>query len=254
MLSLLRSLIAVCLLSVACLVQAQIAVPPVQGRVTDTTGALSAEARQDLDARLAAIETQKGSQVVILLVPSTQPEDLAAFGIRVADAWKIGRGKVDDGVILLVALQDRKLRIEVGRGLEGAIPDAIAKRIISEDIAPHFKQGDFHGGLAAGVDRIAERIGAEPLPPPAAVKRDEASSLGPIALIVLVVIIMALIKLFDIGGSGYRTVSRRGARSGVLPGGFSGGGLGGGWGGGGGGGGFRGGGGGFGGGGASGGW
>jgi uncharacterized protein len=253
MFNLLRGLFVACLLSVACLAQAQIAVPPVQGRVTDTTGALSAEARQDLDARLAAIETQKGSQVVILLVPSTQPEDLAAFGIRVADAWKIGRGKVDDGVILLVALQDRKLRIEVGRGLEGAIPDAIAKRIISEDIAPHFKQGDFHGGLAAGVSRIAERIGAEPLPPPAAAKQDDVQSLGPIALIALVIIVMVLIKVFNIGGSGYSTVSRRGARNSILPGVFlGGGGFGGG--GGGGGGGFGGGGGGFGGGGASGGW
>ncbi|MEC5397015.1 TPM domain-containing protein [Uliginosibacterium sp. H1] len=142
------------------------AIPPLSARVTDTSGTLKPDERNDLEARLAAIEQQGGSQVAVLLVPTTQPEDIAAYGIRVADAWKVGRKNVDDGVILIVATQDRKLRLEVGRGLEGAIPDAIAKRIIAETIAPHFQRGDFHAGIAAGIERIAARIGGEALPPP----------------------------------------------------------------------------------------
>ncbi len=103
----------------------------------------------------------------MLLVPTTQPETVEQYAIRVFDQWKLGRKGVDDGVLLLIAKNDRKLRIEVGRGLEGAIPDAFAKRIIEEEITPRFKQGDFHGGIAAGVDRIAKLVEGEPMPPPA---------------------------------------------------------------------------------------
>ena len=115
---------------------------------------------------MAAFEAKKGSQIAVLIVPTTQPEDIAQFGIRVAEAWKIGRKKVDDGVILIVAKEDRKLRLEVGYGLEGAIPDAIAKRVIAETITPLFKTGDFAGGIDAGVTQLMQLIEGETLPEP----------------------------------------------------------------------------------------
>jgi hypothetical protein len=116
--------------------------------VTDLTATLSAEQVATLENKLTAFEAKKGSQIAVLIVPTTQPEDIAQFGIRVADAWKVGRKKIDDGVILIVAKDDRRLRLEVGYGLEGAIPDAIAKRVIAETITPYFKAGDFYGGIA----------------------------------------------------------------------------------------------------------
>lgn len=142
-------------------------VPPLRARVTDLTATLSADQRAALEQRLAALETAKGSQVAILMVPTVQPEAIEQYSIRVFDQWKLGRKNVDDGVLLLVAKNDRKLRIEVGRGLEGAIPDAYAKRIIDEEITPRFKQGDFFGGISAGVERIAKLVQGEPMPPPA---------------------------------------------------------------------------------------
>jgi len=145
---------------------ADVAVPPLQHRVTDLTGTLTAEQQAGLESRLAAFEAQKGSQIAVLIVPTTQPEDIAQYSIRVVEQWKLGRKGVDDGVLLLVAKDDRKLRIEVGYGLEGVLPDAIAKRIIAEVIAPHFKQGDFYGGIAAGVDRIIAVVEGEALPEP----------------------------------------------------------------------------------------
>lgn len=141
-------------------------VPPLKARVTDLTGTLTREQAAGLESALAAYERDRGSQIAILIVPATQPETIEAYGIRVADAWKIGRQGIDDGVILLVAKNDRALRIEVGRGLEGVLPDAIAKRIIEEVILPRFKEGDFHGGLRAGVQKIQAVIAGEPLPPP----------------------------------------------------------------------------------------
>ena len=145
---------------------AEVAVPPLAGRVTDLTGTLSPSQIQTLDARLRDFERAKGSQVAVLLLPSTEPETIEQYSIRVAEAWKIGRERVDDGVILVVAKNDRKLRIEVGRGLEGAIPDALAKRIVSDVIAPRFKSGDFYAGVAAGTDAIMKLIAGEPLPAP----------------------------------------------------------------------------------------
>jgi uncharacterized protein len=147
---------------------AQVAVPELSRRVTDLTATLSADQVAGLESRLAAFEAKKGSQIAVLIVPTTQPEDIAQFGIRVADQWKIGRKKIDDGVILIVAKNDRKLRIEVGYGLEGAIPDAIAKRVIAETITPFFKTGDFYGGIDAGVQQLMQLIEGEPLPPPSA--------------------------------------------------------------------------------------
>src|SRR6266480_128920 len=145
--------------------RAEVAVPPLKARVTDLTGTLTPPQIQTLEARLRDFERGKGSQITVLMLPSTQPETIEEYSIRVADAWKIGRARVDDGVILVVAKNDRRLRVEVGRGLEGAIPDAVAKRVVSEIIAPHFKSGDFYGGVAAGSDALMKLIEGEPLPP-----------------------------------------------------------------------------------------
>lgn len=144
----------------------EVAVPALATRVTDLTGTLSTEQRSALEEKLLTLETQKGSQIAILLIPTTQPETIEAFSIRVVDKWKLGRKKIDDGVMLLIAKDDRKVRIEVGYGLEGALPDLIAKRIITEDISPHFKQGDFYGGIVAGITRIDAVIQGEELPSP----------------------------------------------------------------------------------------
>lgn len=147
-------------------VHAEIPVPPLKARVTDLTGALSAQQKAALEHTLAAFEARKGSQIAVLLVPTTQPEPIEQYSIRVAEQWKLGRKGIDDGVLFTIARNDRKMRIEVGRGLEGAIPDAIAKRIGSDIVAPYFRQGDFHGGITAGVGRIIQTIEGEPLPPP----------------------------------------------------------------------------------------
>lgn len=146
--------------------QAEVAVPKLTQRITDLTATLDASQIQALDARLAAFETGKGSQIAVLILPSTQPEAIEQFSIRVVEAWKLGRKGIDDGVLLLVAKDDRKLRIEVGYGLEGALNDATAKRIVSEIISPLFKQGDFYGGIDAGVNAIIKVIEGEALPPP----------------------------------------------------------------------------------------
>ncbi|WP_411727055.1 TPM domain-containing protein [Methyloglobulus sp.] len=142
-------------------------VPILSSRVTDLAGTFSAGQAQALESKLAAFEAKKGSQIAVLIVPTTQPEDIAEFGIKVADLWRIGRKGVDDGLILVIAKNDRKLRLEVGYGLEGVIPDAVAKRVIAETITPYFKNGDFVGGIDAGVDQIIGLIEGEQLPAPA---------------------------------------------------------------------------------------
>jgi uncharacterized protein len=141
-------------------------VPELSARVTDATGTLTAAQQAALEQKLAAFEQRKGAQVALLIVPTTEPETIEQYSIRVVDAWKLGREGVDDGVLLLVALQDRTLRIEVGDGLEGVLPDAIARRIIDETIKPLFRQQDIHGGVNAGLDRIMQVVDGEPLPPP----------------------------------------------------------------------------------------
>lgn len=145
---------------------ADVAVPPLTGRVVDQTATLSASDSDALTRRLKDLETRKGSQVAVLIVPTTQPETIEQFSIRVAEAWKIGRKKIDDGALLVVAKDDHKLRIEVGYGLEGALPDVTARRIIDEIIVPRFRTGDFAGGISDGVDRIIRVIDGEPLPKP----------------------------------------------------------------------------------------
>lgn len=160
---------------------ADVAVPALSGRVVDQTMTLSQGEQASLDRTLRDFEARKGSQVAVLIVPTTAPESIEQFSIRVAEAWKIGRKKVDDGAILLVAKDDRKLRIEVGYGLEGALTDVTSKRIIDEIITPRFKAGDFAGGITAGVNQIIKVIDGEPLPAP--VERSSQSNSDVIGMI-----------------------------------------------------------------------
>lgn len=146
---------------------AQVAVPPLKARVTDLTGTLTREQTASLEQMLQSFEARKGSQIAVLMVPTTKPEAIEQYSLRVAEAWKVGRKKIDDGAILVVAKDDRTLRIEVGYGLEGALSDITANRIIREVIVPRFREGDFYGGVNAGVDRMIRVIDGEPLPAPA---------------------------------------------------------------------------------------
>ena len=145
---------------------AEVAVPPLKARVTDLTGTLTREQQASLEQELAQFEARKGAQIGVLLLPTTKPEAIEQFAVRVQEVWRLGRKGIDDGVLLVVARDDRALRIEVGYGLEGVLPDAIAKRIIEEDITPPFRQGDFYAGISAGITRIMNVIDGEPLPPP----------------------------------------------------------------------------------------
>jgi uncharacterized protein len=146
--------------------RADVDVPTLTGRVVDLTGTLSSDQIAAQSQRLKDLQTRKGSQVAVLIVPSTWPETIEQYSIRVAEAWKIGRKKIDDGALLVVAKNDHKLRIEVGYGLEGALTDVTARRIIDEVIVPRFKEGDFAGGITAGITRMIGVIDGEPLPAP----------------------------------------------------------------------------------------
>lgn len=166
------------LLSLVAAAADPVVVPRLEARVTDRTGTLDVTSRQRLESLLEAVERKRGAQIAVLLLPTTQPETIEAFGIRLAEAWKIGHKGADNGLIIIIAKSDRKMRIEVGYGLEGSIPDAIAKRIVAERMAPRFKQGDFAGGLIDAVEALDAAIGgpgsgtvaaADPIPsePPA---------------------------------------------------------------------------------------
>lgn len=163
-----RVLLAAVLSFGPALAHAEVAIPPLKARVTDLTATLSDAQRAGLEQKLAAFEAKKGSQIAVLLVPTTQPETVEQYAVRVQESWKLGRKGIDDGVLMVIAKNDRKLWIEVGYGLEGPLPDATAKRIIEEEIVPRFKQGDFPGGITAGAERIMRVIEGEPLPPPKA--------------------------------------------------------------------------------------
>jgi len=144
------------------------AVPEIKTRVTDLADVIPADREAALEATLAEFERRKGSQIAVLLVPSTAPEEIEQYSIRVVDAWKLGRKGVDDGALLIIATDDRRLRIEVGRGLEGVLTDLTSNRIITEIIRPRFREGDYAGGVEAGVDRIIRLVDGEPLPEPEA--------------------------------------------------------------------------------------
>ncbi len=153
-------------------------IPPLEARVTDLTGTLAPAERAELESRLAGFETRKGAQIAILIVPTTKPEEIEQYSIRVVEAWKLGREKPDDGALLLIAKEDRSMRIEVGRGLEGALTDLASKRIIADTITPLFRQGDFAGGIRAGVDQMMRVIDGEPLPAPDTQWQNTASGLA----------------------------------------------------------------------------
>jgi uncharacterized protein len=204
-----RALLAAALLILLSHAAAQIAVPPLKARVTDLTATLSGDQRGVLEQKLAAFEARKGAQIAVLIVPTTQPEPVQQYAVRVEETWKLGRKGVDDSVLMVVATDDRKLWIEVGYGLEGVLPDATTKRIIEEEIVPRFKQGDYPGGIAAGVDRILRVIDGEPLPPP---KRTSARDSGGDLQSLL---IFGFILVFVVGGM-LRSIFGRFVGSGIV--------------------------------------
>ena len=196
-----RAFAALCVLLAAGLVtlsptlHAQQAVPPLTGHVNDQTGTLTPQQQATMEQGLSAFEARKGSQIALLMVASTAPEAIEAFALRVAEQWKLGRKKVDDGAILVVAKNDRALRIEVGYGLEGALSDIISKRIIEETILPHFKQGDYFGGVKGGLTQMMQVVDGESLPPAAVPAADRLESLrqyGPVLFILALVLGAAL--------------------------------------------------------------
>ncbi|TAL81234.1 MAG: YgcG family protein [Candidimonas sp.] len=172
---------------------AEAPIPTLTARVTDLTHTLGAKTQASLTQKLAALEQSKGSQIAVLIVPTTGTTTIEQYATHVFDQWKLGRKKIDDGILLVVAKDDHHLRIEVGYGLEGAVPDILAGRIIREQIAPRFKQGDYAGGVTAGVDSLIKLVNGEALPPvvPHATQAstDHSPSLGmilPLAFMALV--------------------------------------------------------------------
>lgn len=153
-------------------------IPKLDSPVVDTTGTIDSTTRQQLEAQASALRTRKGSQLQVLLVPTTSPEDIAQYATRVYDQWQLGRGKVDDGVLLVVAKDDRRARIEVGYGLEGAIPDATAMRVIQEYLVPHFRRDDYAGGIVDATAALARLVDGEPLPAPMADTRTDGGGEG----------------------------------------------------------------------------
>ncbi|MEP7181919.1 MAG: YgcG family protein [Betaproteobacteria bacterium] len=183
------ALLAAFILVCASIAGAQVAVPPLTGHVVDQTATLSSDQRATLEQTLQAFEARKGAQLAVLIVPTSAPETIEQYALRVADQWKLGRKKVDDGAILVVAKNDRTVRLEVGYGLEGALTDAISKRIISEIIAPPLQQGDFYGGISAGIGRVIGVVDGEPLLAP---QRNIAGDAG-VRQIFPVLLVLALI-------------------------------------------------------------
>jgi len=172
-------------------------VPEISTYVTDQTGTLDAQESQTLESKLQNLEETRGSQIIVLLIPSTYPEEIEQFGIRVADTLKIGRKGIDDGVILIVAKEDRRVRIEVGYGLEGAIPDAYAKRIIEQIIKPDFRDGQYFSGINHGVDALISLIEGEGLPLPEARGGGEtADQQAPFIfmLIIFMIVVLPIVK------------------------------------------------------------
>ena len=161
--------------------------------VSDLTGTLDAQQQSALTEKLRALETRKGSQVAVLIVPTTEPETIEQYALRVSDTWKLGRKGVDDGALLVIAKNDRKLRIETRYGLEGPMPDAVAKRIIGEVITPLFKHGDFYGGIDAGVDRMVKVVDGEPLPAPQPQGYNDDSWLSALPIVIMLAFVSGAI-------------------------------------------------------------
>ncbi len=170
---------------------AQLPVPPLTGRVVDRTGTLSVSDIATIEQKLKTFEDRKGSQIAVLIVPTTAPEDIAQYGLRVVEQWKLGRKKIDDGALLIVAKDDRRTRIEVGYGLEGVLNDATARRIVDEIINPKFRSGDFAGGILDGVDRILNVVDGEPLPAPQRQRPPAFNQIDPFDPVLLIGVLIA---------------------------------------------------------------
>lgn len=200
-------------------------IPTLERRVTDAADILPAAEEAALEEKLAAFEARKGTQIAVLTVATTAPEEIEQYSIRVVDAWKLGRKGVDDGALLIVAVADRRLRIEVGRGLEGALTDLVSNRIIDETIKPLFRSGDYAGGVAAGVDRMISVADGEPLPPPEEKWGGGESGGGPaigdllgLMFVVAVVVSAVLRKIFGRVFGALATASLAGAAGFLLSG------------------------------------
>ena len=171
-------------------------VPALSARVTDLTGTLNGTEKDALEKTLAEFERKQGSQIAVLIVPGTAPETIEEYSIRVVETWKLGRKDVDDGLLLLVAKNDRKLRIEVGYGLEGAVTDAEANRIIDEYIVPRFKRGEFYRGLHSGLDLLMRLVEGEDLPPPRArATSGTPEEVPPLAILIFGVIVLSIFTI-----------------------------------------------------------
>jgi len=201
---------------------AQIAIPRLDARVTDLTHTLSPEQITTLTQQLSSLEQAKGSQLAILMLPTTGEETIEQYSIRVTDEWQLGRKGIDDGVLLLIAKDDKKVRIEVGRGLEGALPDVTSSRIIREYITPEFRKNDYAAGIQAGVDRISQVIQGEPLPAPIAKQGQQSTTILGLPLMMLAGMLFAGFILSQIagrwiGGSGIALVSGYAATTAGTP-------------------------------------
>ena len=194
--SAIRAFFFALLLGWAGMALADVPVPPLTGRIVDQTGTLSASDIASLTQKLQDLETRKGSQIAVLMVPTTQPETIEQYSIRVADAWKIGRRRIDDGALLVIAKNDRHMRIEVGYGLEGSLTDATTHRIIDEDIAPKFRAADFAGGISAGLDRMIHIIDGEqlPAPEPDHWRNSDLVHIDPLFAIVAVLVVAGILR------------------------------------------------------------
>lgn len=196
--------------------RAQLEIPPLRGPVTDLTATFTQEQVASLEQRLREFEAAEGAQIAVLFTPTTQPETIEQYSIRVAEQWRLGRKGVDDGVLLLVAKDDRAVRIEVGYGLEGALPDVIANRIIEQVIAPRFREGDYYGGVVAALERIMAIIEGEPLPEtlrrPQERGAEDVGAALPVFLMLLFVVSGVLRRIFGtLGGAAFA-----GGAAGVL--------------------------------------
>lgn len=192
-------------------------IPPLDSPVVDTTGTIDAGTREQLEAQAIALRQRKGSQMQVLLVPTTAPEDIAQYATRVYDQWQLGRGKIDDGVLLVVAKDDRRARIEVGYGLEGAIPDATAMRVIQEYLVPHFRRDDYAGGIVDATAALATLVDGEPLPAPMADNRaDNGSGNWLFALVAAFIVARVVASIFGGAARPMRGIAGAAAAGGVA--------------------------------------
>lgn len=216
---LLSTALLVLLTPTAARAQDVLAVPPLTARVMDSTGTLSAAQLQALEAKLAAFEAQAGPQIAVLLVAGTAPEDITSYAQRVADSWKIGRRTVGDGVLVVVAKDERKVRIEVAKALEGAIPDLAARQIIDNAIRPAFRANDYAGGLNVAVDQLIGRIKGEGLPAPEAQNRsskdDSGLGLETLAIFFFVAVPIVGTLLTGLMGRRFGSIATAGAAGGL---------------------------------------